>query len=87
MLVNGGNDSMDTCYKLSTFFRKMDFDCKVIGIPKTIDNDLAFTDHRLGYPSAARYVVQSIQDIALDNKVYPKSKFVIVEVMDATLDG
>ncbi|HOA10857.1 MAG: Pyrophosphate--fructose 6-phosphate 1-phosphotransferase [Tenericutes bacterium ADurb.Bin024] len=81
MLVNGGNDSMDTCYKLSTFFRKMDFDCKVIGIPKTIDNDLAFTDHCLGYPSAARYVVQSIQDIALDNKVYPKSKFVIVEVM------
>ncbi len=81
MLVNGGNDSMDTCYKLSTFFRKANVDCKVIGIPKTVDNDLAFTDHCLGYPSAARYVVQSIQDIALDNKVYKKSKFVIVEVM------
>lgn len=81
MLVNGGNDSMDTCYKLSTFFKKSDYDCKVMGIPKTVDNDLAFTDHCLGYPSAARYVVQSIQDIALDNKVYKKSKFVIVEVM------
>lgn len=81
MLVNGGNDSMDTCYKLSTFFRKANVDCKVIGIPKTVDNDLAFTDHCLGYPSAARYVVQSIQDIALDNRVYKKSKFVIVEVM------
>ncbi len=81
VLVNGGNDSMDTCYKLSTFFRKANADVRVIGIPKTVDNDLAYTDHCLGYPSAARYVVQSIQDIALDNKVYSKSKFVIVEVM------
>lgn len=81
ILVNGGNDSMDTCYKLSKFFAKVGYDCKVMGIPKTVDNDLAFTDHCLGYPSAAKYVMQSIQDIALDNAVYPKSKFVIVEVM------
>ena len=81
MLVNGGNDSMDTCYKLSTFFSKVGYDCKVMGIPKTIDNDLAFTDHCLGFPSAAKYVMQSVQDIALDNAVYPKSKFVIVEIM------
>jgi len=81
MLVNGGNDSMDTCYKLSRFFAKVGYDCKVMGIPKTIDNDLAFTDHCLGFPSAAKYVMQSVQDIALDNAVYPKSKFVIVEVM------
>ncbi len=81
MLVNGGNDSMDTSYKLATFFRKANVDVKVMGIPKTVDNDLAYTDHCLGYPSAARFVVQSIQDIALDNNVYTKSKFVIVEVM------
>lgn len=81
MLVNGGNDSMDTCHKLSLFFDKIGYECNVIGIPKTIDNDLAFTDHCLGYASAARYVIQSIQDIALDNLVYPKSKIVIVEVM------
>lgn len=81
LLVNGGNDSMDTAYKLSRFFKKVGYDCNVIGIPKTVDNDLAFTDHCLGYPSAAKYVVQSIQDIALDNAVYAKSKVVIVEVM------
>lgn len=81
MLVNGGNDSMDTCHKLNTFFKQAGYDCNVIGIPKTIDNDLEFTDHCLGFPSAAKYVVQSIQDIALDNAVYAKSKFVIVEVM------
>lgn len=81
MLVNGGNDSMDTCHKLNKFFKKVGYDCNVIGIPKTIDNDLEFTDHCLGFPSAAKYVVQSIQDIALDNTVYAKSKFVIVEVM------
>lgn len=81
LLVNGGNDSMDTAYKLSRFFKKVEYDCNVIGIPKTVDNDLAYTDHCLGFPSAAKYVVQSIQDIALDNAVYGKSKVVIVEVM------
>ncbi len=81
LLVNGGNDSMDTCHKISMFFEKVGYDCNVIGIPKTIDNDLAFTDHCLGFPSAARFVVQSVQDIALDNRVYPKSKIVIVEIM------
>ncbi|HZJ89319.1 MAG TPA: 6-phosphofructokinase [Bacilli bacterium] len=81
LLVNGGNDTMDTAYKLSRFFKKVDYDCNVIGIPKTVDNDLAFTDHCLGYPSAAKFVVQSLQDIALDNAVYAKSKVVIVEVM------
>lgn len=81
LLVNGGNDSMDTCHKLALFFAKVGYDCNVIGIPKTIDNDLAFTDHCLGFPSAARYVVQSIQDIALDNLVYSKGKVVIIEVM------
>jgi len=81
LLVNGGNDSMDTCHKLSQFMKKAEYDCAVIGIPKTIDNDLNYTDHCLGYPSAAKYVVQSLQDIAIDNMCYNKGKIAIVEVM------
>lgn len=81
LLVNGGNDSMDTCHKLSCFFGQSDYDCKVIGIPKTIDNDLYFTDHCLGYPSAAKYVLQTLQDIQIDNHCYDKGKVAIVEVM------
>lgn len=81
LLVNGGNDSMDTCHKLSRFFGKNEYDCKVIGIPKTIDNDLLFTDHCLGYPSAAKYVLQTLQDIQIDNHCYDRGKVAIVEVM------
>ncbi len=81
LLVNGGNDSMDTCHKLSQFMKKAEYDCAVIGIPKTIDNDLNYTDHCLGYPSAAKYVVQTLQDIAIDNNCYKKGKVAIVEVM------
>jgi len=81
LLVNGGNDSMDTCHKLSLFMKKADYQCAVIGIPKTIDNDLFYTDHCLGYPSAAKYVVQTLQDIAIDNLCYNKGKIAIVEVM------
>ncbi|MFA5235338.1 MAG: diphosphate--fructose-6-phosphate 1-phosphotransferase [Bacilli bacterium] len=81
LLVNGGNDSMDTCHKLSQFMKTADYDCAVIGIPKTIDNDLNYTDHCLGYPSAAKYVVQTLQDIAIDNTCYNKGKVAIVEVM------
>lgn len=81
LLVNGGNDSMDTCHKLSQFMKRAAYDCAVIGIPKTIDNDLNYTDHCLGFPSAAKYVVQSLQDIAIDNMCYNKGKIAIVEVM------
>lgn len=81
LFVNGGNDSMDTCHKLSLYLSQVNYDCKVIGIPKTIDNDLAHTDHCVGFPSAAKFVAQSLQDIAIDNNGYQKSKVVIVEVM------
>lgn len=81
LLINGGNDSMDTCHKLSEFFAKEKVDCAVIGIPKTIDNDLDFTDHCLGYPSAARYVLQSLQDIQVDNLSYRRGKIIVAEVM------
>ena len=53
---NGGNDSMDTCNKISRFFSKNDYECRIIGVPKTIDNDLFGTDHCPGFASAAKYI-------------------------------
>jgi 6-phosphofructokinase 1 len=68
---NGGNDSMDTCNKISKFFKKSGYDCNVMGVPKTIDNDLNATDHSPGYGSAAKY----------DATVYDTKQVTIVEVM------
>lgn len=56
----GGNGSMDTAYKLEQYARSRGYDLRVIGIPKTVDNDLFGTDHAPGYPSAARYVALSV---------------------------
>jgi len=81
LLVNGGNDSMDTCHRLSDFFISRHLDIRVLGIPKTIDNDLALTDHSVGYPSAARHVIASTAMIIDDAKAYKKGKIVLVEIM------
>jgi 6-phosphofructokinase len=81
VLVNGGNDSMDTAAKLSQFFLTKALDVKVIGIPKTIDNDLALTDHAIGYPSAALHVIRNTAMIIDDAKAYKRGKIVLVEVM------
>ena len=51
---NGGNDSMDTCNKISKYLRKAGYECRIIGVPKTIDNDLNGTDHCPGYGSAGQ---------------------------------
>ena len=59
---NGGNDSMDTCNKISKFMLKNGYECRVMGIPKTIDNDLAGTDHCPGYASAAKYIATSMME-------------------------
>ena len=50
---NGGNDSMDTCNKISKYMKKVGYECRVMGVPKTIDNDLFGTDHCPGFASAA----------------------------------
>lgn len=81
ILVNGGNDSMDTCNVLDKFFKKEKMDIQVIGIPKTIDNDLMVTDHCLGYPSAARHVINSLKMVTEDAKAYSKGKVILVEIM------
>lgn len=77
----GGNDSMDTCNKLNVYFQKVSFKCKVIGIPKTIDNDLVLTDHCPGYGSAAKYVATTLMEIYQDIQVYEKGRITIVEIM------
>ncbi len=77
----GGNDSMDTVNKLSEYFRQEGADIKVIGIPKTIDNDLCITDHTPGFGSAAKYVAASMREIIRDSSVYSIPSVTIVEVM------
>lgn len=77
----GGNDSMDTVSKLSRYAEKTGSDIRVIGEPKTIDNDLVHTDHTPGYGSAARYVAATVREITLDANVYEKKSVTIVEIM------
>ena len=78
---NGGNDSMDTCDKISKYMQKSGYDMNVIGIPKTIDNDLYGTDHCPGYGSAAKYIANSIMEINRDASIYPSPLVVVVEIM------
>ena len=78
---NGGNDSMDTCNKISRFFAKNDFECRIIGVPKTIDNDLAGTDHCPGFGSAAKYIATSMMEVNRDTKVYDVGMITIIECM------
>lgn len=78
---NGGNDTMDTCHKISQFMQKEGYECRVVGIPKTIDNDLCGTDHCPGFGSAAKYVASSFMEVKLDSQVYNYPQIIIVEVM------
>lgn len=77
----GGNDSMDTVDKLSKYAKKIGSDVKIIGIPKTIDNDLCHTDHTPGFGSAAKYVASTMLEIAHDTYIYQIPSVVIVEIM------
>ena len=78
---NGGNDSMDTCNKISKYMAKSGYEMNVIGVPKTIDNDLYGTDHCPGFASAAKYIATSIMEINLDAKVYDTPMICVIEVM------
>ena len=78
---NGGNDSMDTCNKVSKYMQKSGYECRVMGVPKTIDNDLYGTDHCPGYGSAAKYVATSTMEIYHDARVYDTGMVTILEVM------
>jgi 6-phosphofructokinase 1 len=77
----GGNDSMDTIHKLAAFFAENGTDIKAVGIPKTVDNDLAKTDHSPGFGSAAKFVAISTAETYLDTIVYPVPAVTIIEIM------
>ncbi len=77
----GGNDSMDTIMKLSGYAEKIGSDIKFMGVPKTIDNDLAVTDHTPGFGSAAKYISTITKELVRDSKVYPTPYVTIVEIM------
>lgn len=78
---NGGNDSMDTCNKVSKYMQNADYECRVMGVPKTIDNDLFGTDHCPGYGSAAKYIATSTMEIYQDARVYDTGMVTILEIM------
>lgn len=78
---NGGNDSMDTCNKISRYMKSVGYACHVMGVPKTIDNDLFGTDHCPGFASAAKYIATSCMEINKDARVYDNNMVVIVEIM------
>ncbi len=78
---NGGNDSMDTCNKISKYMANSGYDINVIGVPKTIDNDLFGTDHCPGFASAAKFIATTVMEINLDAKVYDTPMVCIIEAM------
>ncbi|MBQ9647187.1 MAG: 6-phosphofructokinase [Oscillospiraceae bacterium] len=78
---NGGNDSMDTCNKISKYMQKVGYECRVMGVPKTIDNDLFGTDHCPGFASAAKYIATSCMEVWHDARVYNTGMICIIEIM------
>ena len=77
----GGNDSMDTVAKLSEYTKECDYEMRVIGVPKTIDNDLVGTDHTPGFASAAKYIATTMTEIIRDCAVYTTKAVTVVEIM------
>ena len=78
---NGGNDSMDTCNKISKYMQKVGYECRIMGVPKTIDNDLNGTDHCPGFASAAKYIATSCAEVWQDAHVYDTGMVTIIEIM------
>lgn len=77
----GGNDSMDTVAKLTAYLKNADYEMAVIGVPKTVDNDLMGTDHTPGFGSAAKYIAVTMQEILRDCAVYRVPAVTVVELM------
>ncbi|MCD8369716.1 MAG: 6-phosphofructokinase, partial [Clostridiales bacterium] len=77
----GGNDSMDTIKKLSDYSQINGSKIKFMGVPKTIDNDLAVTDHTPGFGSAAKYIASITKEIIRDGLVYDQQNVTIIEIM------
>lgn len=77
----GGNDSMDTVAKLSAYTKAHGYEMVILGVPKTIDNDLVGTDHTPGFGSAAKYIAVTVSEIIRDCAVYTVPAVTIVEIM------
>ena len=78
---NGGNDSMDSIKKIDEYLKLNNYKCDTIGIPKTIDNDLIGTDFSFGFPSSAKFVINSVLNVYNDDMSYKKGRVNIIEVM------
>lgn len=77
----GGNDSMDAAKKLADYAKKTNFDINIIGVPKTIDNDLVETDHCPGFGSTAKYIGNTSMELWMDTKTYQTNSIMVMEVM------
>ena len=77
----GGNDSMDTIKKLSTYGNMIGSPIRFVGVPKTVDNDLAITDHTPGYGSACKYIANTLKELVRDGLVYQNPVISVVEIM------
>ena len=77
----GGNDSMDTIKKLSDYAESVNSEIRFVGVPKTIDNDLAMTDHTPGFGSAAKYIATTLKELVCDCRIYDCPAVTIVEIM------
>jgi 6-phosphofructokinase len=78
----GGNDSMDTAHKVAMLAAEKKYDLKVMGVPKTVDNDLLITDHCPGYGSVARFNALAARDSSLDTEaIYTADTVKIIETM------
>jgi 6-phosphofructokinase 1 len=77
----GGNDSMDTINKLSRYAGSIGSDIRMIGVPKTIDNDLMETDHTPGFGSAAKYLAATVKEVIRDGLVYNQRSVTVMEIM------
>ena len=84
---NGGNDSMDTCNKISRYMESVGYPCRVIGVPKTVDNDLNGTDHCPGFGSAAKLIATTCMEICKDTNVYDNGVINVVRSWDDTPAG
>jgi ATP-dependent phosphofructokinase / diphosphate-dependent phosphofructokinase len=79
VFLNGGNGTMELSLRLSETVRRSSYEAFVVGVPKTIDNDLAITDHSPGYASAARFFGYALRDIGADNRALPG--ITVVEIL------
>ncbi len=80
-LYIGGNDSMDTIKKLSEYGKSINSPIRFMGVPKTIDNDLAVTDHSPGFGSAAKFIATAVRELVCDCRIYDVEAVTIVEIM------